>query len=79
MIFFAGNSIPTQLMPIPSTIMNIPGRKSAATVELIFIAENLPPLGFLSFYVSKIHGDRVVRPIRLNSMSLKVKIRLQPS
>ena len=33
--------------------INISGRNSSATHELIFKAENIPPLGFKSYYISK--------------------------
>lgn len=59
-------------MPIPNTILNIPGRSSASTVELIFVAENVPPLGFLSFYVSTTAGNKVMKPKRLRSLSYQV-------
>ncbi len=45
-----GDSIVTQLVPIPARVKLIPGRQSIATKELVFKAD-LPALGFKSFYV----------------------------
>lgn len=49
-----GNQLITQVVEIPEATKKIPGRSSAATHELVFMAENLPGLGFKSFYVSKV-------------------------
>lgn len=43
----------TQIVPIAKPILKIPGRNSKATDELIFLAENIPPMGFKSYYVEK--------------------------
>ncbi|XP_050536748.1 lysosomal alpha-mannosidase-like [Daktulosphaira vitifoliae] len=43
----------TQIVPIPNPVLNIPGRQSMATVELIFKAMDLPPLGFKSYLITK--------------------------
>ncbi|XP_069699537.1 lysosomal alpha-mannosidase-like [Periplaneta americana] len=44
----------TQMVPIPKEVLNSPERKnSIATHDLVFKAENLPPLGFRSYYVTK--------------------------
>ncbi|KAK4872843.1 hypothetical protein RN001_014872 [Aquatica leii] len=48
-----GTNLQVQAIPVPNTIVNIPGRFSKATQEIIFMAESLPPLGFKSFYVQK--------------------------
>lgn len=34
-------------------MLKIPGRSSTATHELVFKAETIPPLGFVSFYVTQ--------------------------
>lgn len=54
-----GKNLIVQLLPIPEPILKIPGRKSNSTVELVFLAENLPPLGFKSYVVSKKEGNDV--------------------
>ncbi|XP_012271344.1 lysosomal alpha-mannosidase isoform X1 [Orussus abietinus] len=48
-----GTEITSQIVPIPETVLNIPGRKSTATKELVFYADEIPPLGYLSFYVTE--------------------------
>ncbi|XP_073978683.1 lysosomal alpha-mannosidase-like isoform X2 [Rhodnius prolixus] len=45
-----GENVPAQLVPLPDFI-SIPGRESNASVEIAFIAKNIPPLGFISYYV----------------------------
>ncbi|XP_067011637.2 lysosomal alpha-mannosidase [Anabrus simplex] len=52
-----GKTLPMQLVPIPEPVLNLPGRMSKATQELVFLAENLPPLGFRSFFVSRLSGS----------------------
>ncbi|KAK7789693.1 hypothetical protein R5R35_011514 [Gryllus longicercus] len=52
-----GNSLPTQLVPIPEPVQNIPGRMSQATQELVFRAVNLKPLGFQSYFVSQVKSE----------------------
>jgi lysosomal alpha-mannosidase len=50
---YVGREQQIQIMKIPDSVLNIPGRTSTATAELIFVAKHLPPLGFRSYYVSK--------------------------
>ncbi|XP_014216796.1 lysosomal alpha-mannosidase-like [Copidosoma floridanum] len=50
---FAGNDMVTQMVPIPKQVKTIPGRVSSATMELVFLAENISPLGFQSFHVKR--------------------------
>ncbi|XP_050428078.1 lysosomal alpha-mannosidase-like [Adelges cooleyi] len=45
----------TQIVPIPESVINLPGRNSSATAELIFEATDLPPLGYKAFIVRKDH------------------------
>lgn len=45
--------VSAQLVPIPSQIQSLPYRKSAAKQELVFLAEEIPPLGYKSYYVQK--------------------------
>lgn len=62
---FLGNNVPTQLIPIAPFVLNIPGRNSSATVELIFLAEELPPLGYKAYHVTKKPGNEVVEGINI--------------
>lgn len=55
----SGNELTVQLLPIAEPILKIPGRISNSTVELIFLAEDLPPLGFKSYVVSKKEGNDI--------------------
>jgi hypothetical protein len=41
------------MLKIPASVLEIPGRDSDATQELVFEAKNIPALGFASFYVTK--------------------------
>lgn len=42
----------SQLVPIPNSVHAIPGRKSNATYELVFLA-SLPPLGYKSYIIKR--------------------------
>lgn len=42
-----------QFVPLPNTVKCIPGRKSLANSELVFIADDLPPLGYKSYLITK--------------------------
>lgn len=48
-----GAKVVNQMVPIPSAVINIPGRVSAAKYELIFPAVAIAPLGFRSYYISQ--------------------------
>ncbi|XP_050536747.1 lysosomal alpha-mannosidase-like [Daktulosphaira vitifoliae] len=48
-----GKNIITQIVPIPQSVLNIPGRESLATSELVFEANDLPPLGYKSYHINK--------------------------
>lgn len=50
-----------QLVPIPRAVRSIPGRESDAENELIFIAADLPALGFKSYFVQKTVGNIVTK------------------
>ncbi|ENN70995.1 hypothetical protein D910_06863 [Dendroctonus ponderosae] len=55
----SGGGQTVQIIPIHPKILKIPGRTSNATLELVFQARNVPPLGFKSFYVQRAEGDDV--------------------
>lgn len=42
------------MLKIPAPVLNIPGRDSDATQELVFEAKDVPALGFASFYVKRL-------------------------
>ncbi|XP_060520801.1 lysosomal alpha-mannosidase-like [Cylas formicarius] len=57
-----GSNVKTQIVPIPSRVLDIVGRESNATLELLFLAKDVPPLGFRSYYVEKVVGEDRVTP-----------------
>lgn len=58
--------IVSELVPIPTTLEDLPYRTSASTHELLFQANNVPAVGYKSFYVS--------RTSTLKSKSNRVKV-----
>lgn len=50
---YQGRAINYQVVPIPDPVQALGFRSSPAVVELVFLASELPPLGFKSYYVSK--------------------------
>ncbi|XP_044735005.1 lysosomal alpha-mannosidase-like isoform X1 [Chrysoperla carnea] len=46
-----GNNVETQVVPLPSGVLNLPGRFSLATQELVFLASNIPPFGYKTYYI----------------------------
>lgn len=46
-------SISSQLVPIPAEIQSLSYRRSKAKVELVFLANGLPPLGYKSYFVQR--------------------------
>ena len=45
--------VDSQLVPISTEVQGIPGRKSEAADELVFLAARLPPVGSHSYYVER--------------------------
>lgn len=41
-------------MPIPQALEDLPGRSARTTLELVFKAKNIPPLGYRSYYISSV-------------------------
>ncbi|XP_033225890.1 lysosomal alpha-mannosidase-like [Belonocnema kinseyi] len=60
-----GNEIVTQVVPISNQIKKIPGRKTSASYELVFLATRINPLGYSSFYVSQ-HPPK--NPVESNAL-----------
>ncbi|XP_038219796.1 lysosomal alpha-mannosidase-like [Zerene cesonia] len=46
-----------QLLSLPASVINLPGRRSTAIQELCFEAENIPPLGFTAYYITPIRDQ----------------------
>ncbi|XP_037957691.1 lysosomal alpha-mannosidase isoform X2 [Teleopsis dalmanni] len=52
-------TLETEILPIPETIQNITFRNSRAKYELIFLASELPPFGYKSYYIMKTNKHRL--------------------
>jgi hypothetical protein len=48
-----GKALTVQMVPIPQPVIELPGRVSPATMVLVFLARDLPPLGFRSYFISQ--------------------------
>ncbi|XP_061514028.1 lysosomal alpha-mannosidase-like [Anopheles gambiae] len=48
-----GQAVRSTLIPIPSSVIDLPFRESKATHELVFQGEQVAPVGYKSYYVSK--------------------------
>ncbi|XP_060838045.1 lysosomal alpha-mannosidase-like isoform X3 [Rhopalosiphum padi] len=48
-----GQNLTVQFVPLPDAVLRIPGRESSATAELVFQAEDIPPLGYKSYLITK--------------------------
>ncbi|KAK0079162.1 hypothetical protein PV326_008900 [Microctonus aethiopoides] len=71
-----GDKIITQLVPIPEAILQLPGRVSEATRELVFHAVNIPALGYETFYISDTTSEesmknKIILPSRASSIANK--------
>ncbi|XP_055636185.1 lysosomal alpha-mannosidase-like [Toxorhynchites rutilus septentrionalis] len=51
-----GIPLPIQVIPLPEQITNLNFRKSLAVQELVFLAEEIPPLGYKSIYVTETYN-----------------------
>ncbi|KAK7070039.1 carbohydrate binding [Halocaridina rubra] len=54
-----GNSVVSQLVPIPENLAKLPGRNSTAEFDLVFLAHEIPPLGFIEYHVQKTNNYRI--------------------
>ncbi|CAH2083582.1 unnamed protein product [Euphydryas editha] len=66
-----GHKIKAVMIKIPDHVMKIPKRRSKVEDELIFIAENIPALGFRSYFVEETNINRkkksLIKKINKNS------------
>lgn len=75
-LLFLGEAIPSDLMPIAEFVKSLPGRKSSATHELVFLASQLPPLGGKSYYIeSTIKDERKYRGLPPSETKKTIKRR----
>ncbi|XP_042239009.1 lysosomal alpha-mannosidase-like isoform X2 [Homarus americanus] len=58
---YKGDAVEVQLVPLPESLLNIPGRNSTAKHDLVFLAKDIPPLGFLQFHVKKSANIRIYK------------------
>lgn len=63
-----GVTLPVQLIPLPKPVTDLKFRGSIAAQELLFLADEIPPLGYKSFYVTEtydgiIHDKPEVLPV----------------
>ncbi|CAH0712856.1 unnamed protein product, partial [Brenthis ino] len=54
---FKDEDVEYQLVPLPAAVINLPGRSSTAIQEIFFEAENIPPMGFTTYYMSSIRDQ----------------------
>lgn len=73
-------AVASQLIPIPDSLMTIPSRKSQATHELVFLANEIPPLGYKSYFVERVKSQlddfQSDQPAVIDSESDEVKERV---
>nr|XP_016945443.1 lysosomal alpha-mannosidase isoform X1 [Drosophila suzukii] len=48
-----GVTLETQAVPIPQVLIDIKHRNSTAKYELVFLATNIPPLGYRTYYIER--------------------------
>ncbi|KAF2899813.1 hypothetical protein ILUMI_06373 [Ignelater luminosus] len=70
-----GDELQAQLIPIHPHVLNAPGRKSKATLDLVFVATELPPLGFKTFYVTKRSKPKLSRNHRQSEIEQKTFVK----
>ncbi|XP_058821189.1 lysosomal alpha-mannosidase-like isoform X1 [Topomyia yanbarensis] len=50
-----GTELPIQIISVTKPVTELVSRVSTATEELIYLADEIPPMGYKSFYVTEIH------------------------
>ncbi|XP_017042898.2 lysosomal alpha-mannosidase isoform X1 [Drosophila ficusphila] len=58
-----GVTLESQAVPIPQPVIDIKHRNSTAKYELVFLATNIPPLGYRTYYVEKLEGTEANKKI----------------
>lgn len=69
----SNNLIPSQLVPIPQSVIDLPHRVSTSSNELVFQASRVPAMGYQSFFISRIARVELV-PVRSKRLSEPVTI-----
>ncbi|KAK3861068.1 hypothetical protein Pcinc_032926 [Petrolisthes cinctipes] len=57
---YQGNAVTVQLVPIPDSVLTLPGRNSNAKLDLVFNSGDIPPLGYLQFHVRRTNSRRIL-------------------
>lgn len=65
----SGLRLTVQFVPLPSAVLRIPGRKSSATAELVFQADDLPSLGYKSYLVTKESSSSYLNSLRAKRLT----------
>lgn len=64
--YFVGSEIPSELIPVPEPVKEIPGRQGNTTLEILFMAQDIPPLGILSFHIDRTEGGNIPTATQVN-------------
>ena len=67
-----GRLVASQMVPIAEAVLCLPGRNSNATNELIFRAQDLPPLGLRSYHVKTPEGKSGKRMFRSRARTIQL-------
>ncbi|KAL0274521.1 UNVERIFIED_CONTAM: hypothetical protein PYX00_002621 [Menopon gallinae] len=70
----SGNYLKTQTLVVPQTVYDMPGRNPTAKLELMFKAEDLPPMGFKSYFVSVAPHKRINKGRRKERTTPKMAV-----
>ncbi|XP_037050772.1 lysosomal alpha-mannosidase-like [Bradysia coprophila] len=75
----SNNVIPSQLVPIPQSIIDLPHREGTSRNELVFYAKDVPAVGYRSYFVSRLaatqsasRNKRLAEPVTIGSDQLSV-------
>lgn len=62
MFLHKGVILEVQYVPIPRGLMDLAYRRSKTKYDLVFFADELPPLGYRSYYIKKTK-ERPLKPV----------------
>ncbi|XP_049765840.1 lysosomal alpha-mannosidase-like [Schistocerca cancellata] len=68
----SGNELKVQMATIPDPVRNLPERNSNATTEIVFLANNIQPLGFHSYYITELNSTDDTRRNELESSDTSI-------
>lgn len=70
----SNNLIPSQVVAIPQSVVDLPQRDSTTTNELVFFAKDVPPMGYQSYFVSRTSATTSTTPNRNRRLAEPVTI-----